>query len=337
MQSLEQIIDYSRDARELKRALAVKMFQRRMKNQDIAKLLQVSPSFISKWSLIYEEQGALALLLNYQGKVGYLSDEEKQEVILFLQQQAHFSVEQLCNHLEEKYQVVYKSRQSYYDLLDAGGLSWKKTEKKNPQADPVLVEKTQKSIKNKIKRRTVEIQSGDVVVLMADECHLRWGDVCGYIWGQKNQSIAVDVVNEKQRQTYYGVLNVHTQAVHLKAYPSGDSQSTIDFIDYLRNLYSNRQLILIWDGASYHRSLELKQYLTQLNKGLYRIRDWKVRCLNFAPYAPEQNPIEDVWLQGKNFLRKQFYQNKTFAQVKKCFFDYLTNRTFDFKKLSLYY
>jgi len=172
MQNLEQIIDYSRDARELKRALAVKMSQRRMKNQDIANLLQVSSSFISKWCLIYEEQGVLALLLNYHGKVGYLSDEEKQEVILFLQQQAHFGVEQLRDHLEEKYQVVYKSRQSYYDLLEAGDLSWKKTQKKNPKADSVLVTKTQKSIKNKIKRR-VEIQSEQVVVLVADDCHLR--------------------------------------------------------------------------------------------------------------------------------------------------------------------
>ena len=130
MQTLEQIIDHSRDSRELKRALAVKMSRKRMKHQDIANLLQVSPSFISKWCLIYEEQGALALLLNYQGKLGYLSDDEKQEVILFLQQYSHFSVEQLRDHLEEKYQVVYKSKQSYYDLLDAGGLSWKKTKKK---------------------------------------------------------------------------------------------------------------------------------------------------------------------------------------------------------------
>ena len=73
----------------------------------------------------------MALLLNYQGKVGYLSDEEKPEVMLFLPQPAYFSVEQLCEHLEEKYQVVYKSKPSYYDLLDAGGLSWKKTQKKS--------------------------------------------------------------------------------------------------------------------------------------------------------------------------------------------------------------
>jgi transposase len=337
MQTLEQIIKHSKDSRELKSALAVKMSQTKVKHQRIADYLQVSDSFISKWGLIYEKQGANALLLNYQGKVGYLSVDDKQEVISFLRQQSHFSVEQLRDHLEVKYQVVYKSKQSYYQLLDEGGLSWKKNEKVNPKRDPIRVEPTKKSIRNKLKRRSQDIQSGKVVVLIIDECHLRWGEVCGYIWGQRNQSITVPIVNEKQRQTYYGALNNQTKTFQLKAYPAGESRSTINFIKYLRSLYPNRQLILIWDGASYHRSEEVKPYLSQLNRGLRRITDWKVRCLRIAPYAPDQNPVEDLWLQGKNWLRKQFSQNKTFAQVKKCFFDFLTNMTFYFDKMSIYY
>jgi putative transposase len=131
MLTLEQIIDHSRDSRELKRALAVKMSQKRVKHQDIADFLQVSAAFISKWRMIYEEQGAEALLLHYQGKLGYLSDKDKQEVILFLQQQSHFSVEELRDYLETQYQVVYKSKQSYYNLLAEGGLSGKYHEPKN--------------------------------------------------------------------------------------------------------------------------------------------------------------------------------------------------------------
>ena len=80
--------------------------------------------------LIYEEQGIEALSLNYLGQVGYLSDHEEPKVISFLRQQSHLSVEQLRDHLEAKYQVVYKSKPSYYNLLDEGGRSWKKTTKK---------------------------------------------------------------------------------------------------------------------------------------------------------------------------------------------------------------
>jgi transposase len=117
----------------------------------------------------------------------------------------------------------------------------------------------------------------------------------------------------------------------------GDSHSTIKFIEYLQSLYPDSQLMLIWDGASYHHSILVKQYLAKLNKGLRRISDWKVRCLKLAPYAPEQNPVEDIWLQGKNFLRRHFYLNKTFAHVKKSFFDFLANRIFDLNKIAIYY
>jgi len=41
-------------------------------------------------------------------------------------------------------------------------------------------------------------------------------------------------------------------------------------------------------------------------------------------------------LKGKNFLRRHFYQNKTFAQVKKSFFNFLNRQIFDFKKLGWY-
>ena len=29
-----------------------------------------------------------------------------------------------------------------------------------------------------------EISSGQLVALFEDECHLLWGDMCGYVWGK---------------------------------------------------------------------------------------------------------------------------------------------------------
>jgi len=45
---------------------------------------------------------------------------------------------------------------------------------------------------------------------------------------------------------------------------------------------------------------------------------------------------EDIWLKGKNFLRRHFFENKTFAQVKDSFFNFLDGQIFDFPKLSLF-
>ena len=42
-----------------------------------------------------------------------------------------------------------------------------------------------------------EIVAGKISVFFLDECHLLWGDVCGYIWGKSNTRIEVPIVNER--------------------------------------------------------------------------------------------------------------------------------------------
>jgi hypothetical protein len=78
------------------------------------------------------------------------------------------------------------------------------------------------------------IESGELAVLFLDECHLLWGDVTGYVWGKTKERIEVPVVNQRQRQTYFGALNYRTQEFLVKAYAKGNSDSTIEFLKYLR-------------------------------------------------------------------------------------------------------
>ena len=61
-------------------------------------------------------------------------------------------------------------------------------------------------------------------VFFLDECHLLWGDVCGYIWGKSNTRIEVPIVNEREKQTYYGALDYFNHEFLVQAYPRGNSQ-----------------------------------------------------------------------------------------------------------------
>jgi transposase len=56
----------------------------------------------------------------------------------------------------------------------------------------------------------------------------------------------------------------------------------------------------------------------------------------FAPNAPEQNPVEDIWLQGKNFMKKHWHLCKPFPLIKKLFMFITHCETFDFPKLNMY-
>jgi transposase len=80
----------------------------------------------------------------------------------------------------------------------------------------------------------------------------------------------------------------------------------------------NSRLTIIWDGASYHKSPEFREYLDLVNKGKPPEK-WQINCILFAPNAPEQNPVEDIWLQAKNILRKFACRCKYFAIVKRLY------------------
>jgi hypothetical protein len=84
-------------------------------------------------------------------------------------------------YIEDKYNVRFKSNQSYYQLFDEAEISWKKTQKKHQKKNDKLVEDHQIEIEKILEENREEIEAGRLVVYMIDECHLLWGDVCGYV------------------------------------------------------------------------------------------------------------------------------------------------------------
>ena len=141
--------------------------------------------------------------------------------------------------------------------------------------------------------------------------------------------------NEKQKQTYYGALDLQTRELLVQPYKKGESQFTIAFLKYLQTQYPLCRIALIWDGASYHRSQEVKSYLSSVNQN-FEPHEWKITCIRFAPNAPEQNPIEDVWLSAKRFVREFYSLCSSFAIAKRLFELATKHQIFDFPKLSLY-
>jgi putative transposase len=141
MDELTKFIQSNPDPRELKRALAVQMVRQEYTYFAIRDVLQVSIGFISKWKQVYETKGVPGLALQYRGSLGYLNEHQRQAVIDWLKEKNYWHLGELQQHLEVAYNVVFASKQSYYELFAAAGISWKKTQKRNPKADPEAVEK----------------------------------------------------------------------------------------------------------------------------------------------------------------------------------------------------
>src|SRR6266542_1959153 len=106
MPTLDQVnafLNTTKDAREYKRAMAVKLLLLEFEPRDIAELLQVTESFVSKWKKLYSEHGVAVFVIKYHGYPAYL--------------------------------IEFKSRQSYYDLFAEAGITWKRAQSQHPDKD----------------------------------------------------------------------------------------------------------------------------------------------------------------------------------------------------------
>jgi len=90
-----------------------------------------------------------------------------------------------------------------------------------------------------------------------------------------SERISIPVVNARYKQTYFGALDYKTKEFLTSTANKGDSENTISFLEYLRLQRPGAKLLIIWDGASYHRSQQIKDYLDSLNRELKKEQSLK--------------------------------------------------------------
>ena len=70
------------------------------------------------------------------------------------------------------------------------------------------------------------------------------------------------------------------------------------FLDYLSKRYAEDTILLVCDGAAWHRSNAI-------------ILPENIKLLPIPPYTPEMNPIEQIWKQ----LRTTGFKNEVFQTL----------------------
>ena len=154
MEDIQHFIDTTQHSQELKRALAVRNTLAGRPWEEVARERGVRRTFISKWRSRYKKLGAASLRMGYHGSQGYLSPAERQRVIAWIQAQDCWQVAALKQEVETTYGICYRSKQSYYALLREARISWKKTQKVNPQGDPEQILVKRAEIQKKSRRRS---------------------------------------------------------------------------------------------------------------------------------------------------------------------------------------
>ena len=90
---------------------------------------------------------------------------------------------------------------------------------------------------------------------------------------------------------------------------------TVDFIRYLQQSRPGQKVLIFWDGVSYHHQHTMRDFLQTMQADVPP-DEWKICGTRLAPYTPQENPVEDIWLKGKTFVRTHALWTTCFEQIK---------------------
>lgn len=136
------------------------------------------------------------------------------------------------------------------------------------------------------------------MVLVSDESKVQKESGISNIWYQKGKYPNIKVSQEKKALSFYGALNIKTGKCHLMDSQRQTSAFTVEFLRRLESCYCGKKVLLIWDGAPWHRG-KVKEYLKKETE-----KKWRLEIIYFPPYSPDLNPQEYVWKRAKEETTK---------------------------------
>ena len=135
------------------------------------------------------------------------------------------------------------------------------------------------------------LDTPNVIVLTEDEMILSTQTTFQKIWLPQGEYPKVEISNTRQNRSVYGFLNIKTGKEHAFKTEKQNMFITVEILKKIRAIYQNKKLLIIWDGAGWHRGSEVQNFIKQ-DKG--------IESIHFPRYAPELNPQEHVWKSGRD-------------------------------------
>lgn len=298
---------------------------------DIARTVWYNRHTVGQWITRWNEERLSSLFPRYTGNqnAAKLTVTQKKEVEKILGSPPNdyglptgfWTLPNLKHHVNSIFGVVYESAQSYYYLLKHCGYSFKLPSPFDRRRDDEGVVKRMAEICKEIKPF---LKNPDWEVLVQDECHVNWEEETRRAWLKRGEKTVVKLERDKgQSQSYFGALNQKTGQHHLIELSWQDSVHTIAALQLLSKEYTGKKLCIVWDNAKWHKSQEIRE---QLKKGQLLEH---VHLINFPPYAPDENPQEHVWKEGKEAIANTNFES--FEALKDAFCRAVTGRSFSYK------
>ncbi len=152
------------------------------------------------------------------------------------------------------------------------------------------------------------------LLVSVDEAHIHQDADLGSGWAERGQRfwVASRSPGLSARVSFYGLYLYNEGQVRLWPYSRANGEHTIDVLRRLRAEAPDRTLIVLWDGAPYHRAKAVREIATTLG----------IELIPLPGYSPDLMPVEALW----RWLREDVTYHHCHASAED-----LTRRVADFE------
>jgi len=189
-------------------------------------------------------------------------------------------------------------------------LSWKKAKKLLGRACP----ERRQAFVEQLQGLLDGAQCDRHLLVYVDEAHIHQDADLGYGWAQRGRRlwVASHSPGLSARVSFYGLCLSNEGQVRLSPYPRANGEHTIEVLRRLRAEAPERRLIVLWDGAPYHRATAVREVARTLD----------IERMPRPGYSPDLRPVEALW----RWLREDVTDHHCHASAED-----LTRRVADFE------
>lgn len=307
---LEQFAKKTDDIKAFKRAKAIILLNKRTGIKTITDYTGYSRSQIFALRIHYIQKGIKVVETTRKGEPKRLLTKKQLKEIVrtvktkkpkdvgFHESFSYWSTGVLGKYIKNTYGVFYRSKTSYYLMFKQAKFTYHKPGRVYERHDQAKVDQWEKENKPKIKKAWKE---KNTIILCEDEMKLSTQTTFQKIWLPANEYPQVEINNKKEGRSIYGFLSVKTGVEHAFKTSWQNMYITKDQLEKIRKIYPKKHILLLWDGPGTHKGCEVANFLKM---------DGNIEVIYFPPYAPEENPQEHVWREGrKEVSHNHFIEN----------------------------
>ena len=268
----------------------------------VAKVLNVGQRTIYDWSSRFMLEGFSWLLMHHykgRGRKSKLSKEQKQKLydIIVKGPESYgfdcciWNSAMIVEVTMQEFGVRFNPRY-LCSLLKKMGLSYQKGAFEPDRSDDN--EKAREEWANVTWPKILqEAKAKGAVLIFVDEVSFaQWGSLAR-TWAPKGQQPKIKTCGKRKGLKMFGAIEFFKGKFQYKETPekfNGDSY--LDFLQQVLDSYSI-PVILIEDGASYHRSALVNQFKDRMAEA------GRMFTYRLPAYSPDYNPIEKLWRNTK--------------------------------------